>query len=150
MVQPFAGLPLVVCSRARGRPQKPIPKIVRDHWAASNPGPCPETGVHSEEQAWFTRDCGFGCETKIQIKTACKKLGVAFGCPWHGPHGKGMSHLQQAATRAVSSVPGAGPVAVEQYATLGIAQKPVDMVLRDHNLLIEVDHKQHEPSNKGW
>ena len=102
-VHPFAGLPDAVCKQ-RGRPQKPIPTVVKSHWSASNPQRCPETGVHSEEQAWFTRDCSHGCETKIQMKTACKKLEKAFGCPWHGPHGKGMSKQQEAVTNTISSI----------------------------------------------
>lgn len=124
--------------------------MVKSHWSASNPQRCPETGVHSEEQAWFKRDCGHGCETKIQMKTACKKLEKAFGCPWHGPHGKGMSKQQEAVTNTISSIPGVGRVAVEQYCVLDIAQKPVDVWLRDLDLMIEIDGVQHEHGVAGW
>jgi hypothetical protein len=106
--------------------------------------------VHSQRQAWFKRDCAHGCETKIQIKTACKKLERAFACPWHGPHGKELSAQQLAVTNTISSIPGVGRVAVEQYCVLDIAQKPVDIVLRDHGLIIEVDGLQHEHHAAGF
>lgn len=106
--------------------------------------------MHSEQQYWFLRNCGKGCETKIQMKTACKKLEAAFGCPLHGPHGKGMSKVQAAATHVVSTLPGAGSVAVEQYCALDIACKPVDILLPEHSLMIEVDPKLHEPQAGGW
>ncbi len=141
---------MAVCSRGRGRPQKPIPEVVARHWADTNQDACPKAGVHSQRQAWFKRDCAHGCETKIQIKTACKKLERAFACPWHGPHGKELSAQQLAVTNTISSIPGVGRVAVEQYCVLDIAQKPVDIVLRDHGLIIEVDGLQHEHHAAGF
>lgn len=61
-----------------------------------------------------------------------------------------MSQQQQAVTDAISSISGIGQVAVEQYCVLDIAQKPVDIWLRDLDILIEADGRQHEPGAAGW
>lgn len=61
-----------------------------------------------------------------------------------------MSKQQEAVTNAISSIPGVGRVAVEQYCVLDIAQKPVDIWLRDLDILVEVDGLQHEFGKAGW
>ena len=61
-----------------------------------------------------------------------------------------MSKQQHEVTEAISSIAGIGQVAVEQHCVLDIAQKPVDIWLRDHDILIEADGRQHEPGAAGW
>lgn len=45
---------------------------------------------------------------------------------------------------------GAGRVSVEQFRVLQWAQKPIDAVLEEHGILLEVDGAQHAESSTGF
>jgi hypothetical protein len=68
----------------------------------------------------------------------------------HGNEGRGISTTQQAALDVLRMLPGVGAITVEQYRALEAAQKPVDAVLEEHGILIDIDGKQHELHNGGW
>lgn len=115
----------------------------------ANGGPPPAGGRSSTAQAYFKLDCGL-CTTKIQIKTAVRNQQTAFRCRRHGSDSRGLGHLQRQALEVLEQLPAAGPASVEQYRALSLAQKPVDFVLEDHSLMIEVDGQQHAESSSGW
>lgn len=74
-VHPTAGSPLEVCMQLkRGRPAKPIQQLVVQQYSVRNEQPCPASGVGSKQQAWFRLLCPAGCETLMQIKTACQRV----------------------------------------------------------------------------
>lgn len=150
LVHPFAGLPLVVCSK-RGRPAEPLPPLVVAHWdTARNGGQLPPaSGRNSTRQAYFSLTCG-QCSTKIQIKTVVKQGEAALECRLHGSSGRGISVWQQAAVALLHSLLGPGCCTVEQYRLLPVAQKPVDIVVEPAGLLVEVDGPQHAPSSTGF
>lgn len=124
----------------------------------ANGRPAPDSGVGSEEHAWFLLSCG-KCKTKIQLRTACKYLEAAFRCKVCGDssssNGEGSSRQrrlsapQLAAVRMLQQLPGAGPVSVEQYRVLPM-QKPIDAVLDEYNIMVEVDGSQHAESSTGF
>lgn len=150
LVHPFAGLPLVVCKRRQGRAAEPLPAAVAERWCTEdNGGPPPAGGRSSAAQAFFLLDCG-QCKTKIQIKTAVKNQQTAFRCRQHGSEGRGLGRLQRQALEVLQQLPAAGPASAEQYRALSLAQKPVDFVLEEHKLMIEVDGEQHAQSSSGW
>lgn len=39
---------------------------------------------------------------------------------------------------------------MEQYRALDLAQKPIDMVLESHAIMVEVDGRQHAQHSSGW
>jgi very-short-patch-repair endonuclease len=149
-VHPFAVLPASVCKKRKaGRKAEALPEEVRKRWCAdSNGGPAPASGRDSTQQAFFILDCG--CKTKIQVKTAVKNQQAVFQCRVHGTSGKGLSAWQALAAWMLQRLPLAGPVSVEQYRLLQLAQKPVDFVLEAWNLWIEVDGQQHASSSSGF
>ena len=149
LVQPFAGLPLVVCNKKRGRPAQPLPAAVQQHWSEKNGVQPPASGRDSKQQAYFNLDCG-QCTTKIQIKTACKKWETCFECIVHGNKGRGLSAPQLAAMREVQQLPEVGSITLEQYRVLSIQQHAIDMVLEQHCILLEVDGKQHEQDASAY
>lgn len=150
LVHPFAGLPACVCKgRKGGRPAAPLDEEVRQRWCtASNGGPAPVSGTGDQRQAYFNLDCG--CKTKIQVKSAQRDPKRAFRCRLHGDGGRQLSAPQALAAWMLRRVPAAGPVSLEQYRVLPLAQKPVDLVLEAWNLMIEVDGQQHASSSSGF
>lgn len=127
-----------------------MPAAVVERWCvANNGGPPPAAGRSSTAQAYFTLDCG-QCVTQIQIKTAVRNQQTAFQCRRHSSSGRGLGYLQRQALQILEQEPAAGPVSVEQYRALHLAQKPVDFVLEQHQLMIEVDGQQHAENSSGW
>lgn len=118
-------------------------------WSAKNGRPPPASGRDSSEQVYFDLDCG--CSTKIQIKTACRNLDTAFQCSVHkSERGRGISAPQRAALQAVQQLPGVGSTSVEQFRVLHLAQKPIDIVLEQYGILVEVDGSQHGAGRVAW
>lgn len=135
----------MVCTKRRGAPRKPWPALARAQCAER---PSPSEGVSSTRQVCFDLLCG-KCQTYIQIKTACKNWETAFNCRVHGG-GRRLSDLQLRGLDAVSSIPGIGRIAVEQYWALDLAQKAVDAVLLDFNIMLEFDGSQHSAESTGF
>lgn len=131
-----------VCRQQRGRKREPLPPAVLERWSAANNRPPPAFGRNSREQAIFDLTCG-QCKTTIQIKTVCKKGDGAFQCRLHSKGGRGISAPQREAVEILRQIPGVGRISLEQYRVLPLMQKPIDIVLEDHGLLIEVDGSQH-------
>lgn len=115
---------------------------------AANGRPPPESGRDSKEQVYFRLTCG-QCRTKIQIKTAVKQPETAFECKVHGK-GKRVSVLQLAALALLEWLLGPGSCTTEQYRLLEAMQKPVDIVVEQYALLVEVDGAQHAASSTGF
>ena len=88
--------------------------------------------------------------TKIQVKTACKLLEAAFECRLHGGKQRRISAPQLAAVQMLEQLPGAGQITVEQHRVQAASRKPVDIVLEQHGILIEVDGAQHALSSTGF
>jgi hypothetical protein len=116
---------------------------VQQHWSVSNKQPVPASGRDSTEQACFDLDCG-QCTTQIQIKTACKNLQTCFECRVHGSKARSLSAPQLAALAVLQKLPGIGSITVEQFRVLPLMQKPIDMVIEQYGMLVELDGRQHE------
>jgi very-short-patch-repair endonuclease len=147
---------LAVCIQSRGRKAKPLPAVVRRQWSAKNDKPPPASGVGSTEQAWFSLLCGHpDCSIMLQIKTVCQREEAALRCRVHstgtssdGSRHRGLSQAQRAAVELLRQL-AAGSITVEQYRMLPV-QKPIDIVLEDFGVMIEVDGAQHAQSSTGW
>lgn len=74
---------------------------------------------------------------------------TAFDCLKHGNKRRRLSAAQQAAVECLEQLPGAGQLSVEQHRAPP-TRHPVDIVLEDHGLLVEVDGSQHEEGSSGW
>lgn len=61
-----------------------------------------------------------------------------------------MSGKQKSCIEQLAAIPCIGPIAVEQYWALEIAQKPIDLVLVQHDLMCEIDGSQHAAESTGF
>lgn len=57
--------------------------------------------------------------------------------------------MQKLCIEKIAAVQGVGPIAVEQYCCLGIARKPIDCLLVQHNIMCELDGSQHAAESTG-
>lgn len=137
--------PFFVCNKRRGAPRKKWPTVA---WAQCAEQPAPTEGVSSTRQVSFNLLCGV-CTTKIQIRTACENWETCFTCRVHG-EAKPLSGLQLKCLEEISSIEGIGRIAVEQYCALDLAQKAVDFVLLDYDIMVEADGSQHGIDSTGF